>query len=69
MKCGLCSHEFTESDVQCNPACPMVGGCPVVCCPSCGYGAPDESRSTLVGLVRKARRVALERSRRRKEAS
>ena len=57
MKCGLCGYEFTEQEGSCNPACPFVGGCSVVCCPSCGYQAPDESRSTLLRLARKAREI------------
>ncbi len=58
MKCGLCGHEFTEQEGGCNPACPFVGGCSLVCCPRCGYHAPDESRSTIVRLARKVREIA-----------
>lgn len=53
MKCALCGHEFAREDVGCSAACPVVGGCNVVCCPRCGYGVPDEARSTMVRLARK----------------
>jgi Fe2+ transport system protein FeoA len=58
MKCGLCGHKFTQDEVRCHPACPLVGNCPVVCCPRCGYQTPDESRSTLLRLGRRARALA-----------
>ncbi len=58
MKCALCGHEFTQNEGMCSPACPLVGGCSVVCCARCGYGAPDESRSTLVRLARRVRDMA-----------
>ena len=64
MKCGLCGHEFSERDGICNSACPLAGGCSVVCCPRCGYGVPAESRSTLLRLARKARDM-VQRGRRR----
>jgi hypothetical protein len=63
MKCGLCGHEFSEQDAICDPACPLGGGCAIVCCPRCGYGAPDESRSKLLRLGRKVWHVAARRSR------
>jgi hypothetical protein len=58
MKCALCGHEFTPDEARCSPACPLAGGCPVVCCPRCGYQTLDESRSVLVRLARKAGAVA-----------
>ena len=58
MKCALCGHAFDADDVRCSPACPLAGGCPVVCCPRCGYQTLDESRSVLVRLARKAGAVA-----------
>jgi hypothetical protein len=58
MKCALCGHEFSADDARCSPSCPLAGGCPVVCCPRCGYQTPDESRSVLVRLARKAGSVA-----------
>ncbi len=57
MKCGLCGHEFSEQEAGCSPACPLGSGCSVVCCPRCGYGAPAESRSTLLRLARRARDI------------
>lgn len=54
MKCGLCGHKFSQDDVRCSSACPLAGGCPVICCPRCGYQTLDESRSVLVRLARKA---------------
>lgn len=63
MKCGLCGYEFTEEEAGCSPACPLAGGCAVICCPRCGYGAPDESRSTLLRLARRARDIVGRRSR------
>ena len=69
MKCALCGHEFTQEEALCNPACPMAGGCPVICCPQCGYQTTDESRSTLARLARKAGALARIGPRRRKEPS
>jgi hypothetical protein len=69
MKCALCGHEFTPDDVRCSPACPLSGGCPVVCCPQCGYQTVDESRSALVRLARKAGAVLKTGAKARKEAS
>jgi hypothetical protein len=68
MKCELCGHEFTPDDVRCNPACPLAGGCPVVCCPRCGYQTLGDSRSTLVRLARKAGGVVRIFSRGREES-
>jgi hypothetical protein len=54
MKCALCGHEFTQEEALCNSACPLADGCPVVCCPRCGYQTVDESRSILARLARRA---------------
>jgi len=67
MKCALCGHEFSADDVRCSPSCPLAGGCPVVCCPRCGYQTLDESRSVLVRLARKAGAVTRKISRGREE--
>lgn len=69
MKCALCGHEFTQEEALCNPACPMASGCPVICCPQCGYQTTDESRSTLVRLARKVGAIARIGSWGRKEPS
>jgi predicted Zn-ribbon and HTH transcriptional regulator len=67
MKCALCGYEFTLDDVRCSSACPLASGCPVVCCPRCGYQTLDESRSALVRLARKARTVLKTGAKARKE--
>jgi hypothetical protein len=69
MKCALCGFDFTLDDVRCDPACPLARGCPVVCCPRCGYQTLDESRSALVRLARKAGRAVRNVSRGRDEPS
>jgi len=51
--CGLCGGTFDPAGQGCRPSCPLAGGCGMVCCPRCGYGAPEETRG-LAGLLRKA---------------
>ncbi len=68
MKCALCGHEFSPDEAGCTPSCPMAGGCAVVCCPRCGYGAPDEQRSSIVRLARKAGDLLRKGTPRREEA-
>ncbi len=41
--CPLCGTEFDAAGLGCRPSCPMSKGCAVVCCPSCGYGFPQET--------------------------
>lgn len=43
MKCALCGFEFSEADAK-RPcaSCPLGEKCELVCCPNCGYQAPQE---------------------------
>lgn len=51
-ECALCGARFEAGPGSCRPACPMAGGCAVVCCPSCGYQFPAEDVG-LAGLLRR----------------
>jgi hypothetical protein len=53
-KCPLCGCEFGRSSEKCR-ACPMAGGCNIICCPNCGYGFAEESR--LVGWIKRILRM------------
>lgn len=48
--CALCGARFTHGDRVCG-ACPLVNGCQLVRCPSCGYQFPRES-ALVSGLQR-----------------
>jgi hypothetical protein len=39
--CALCGFRYDAAGMGCKASCPM-GGCAVVTCPRCGYGAPKE---------------------------
>jgi hypothetical protein len=41
--CPLCATRFDAEGQGCRPSCPMARGCKVLCCPSCGYGFPQET--------------------------
>ncbi|MCS6903452.1 MAG: ferrous iron transport protein A [Candidatus Bipolaricaulota bacterium] len=43
MKCALCGFEFAEADAR-RPcaSCPLGAKCNLICCPNCGYQAPQE---------------------------
>ncbi|MEW6087966.1 MAG: hypothetical protein AB1498_06630 [bacterium] len=42
-KCGLCGHEFDETQAEsaCKN-CPVMKGCPLIKCPRCGFEWPPE---------------------------
>ena len=63
LSCGMCGHRFDPRGTSLCAACPLGKGCSLVCCPACGYSAPDPGRSTVVGL---AARVAAALARRRR---
>jgi Fe2+ transport system protein FeoA len=45
MKCALCGFEFTEAEAKRPCArCPLGAHCDLVCCPNCGYQAPQEPK-------------------------
>jgi hypothetical protein len=48
--CPLCGMRFTSGGRGCS-ACPLHGGCDIVCCPRCGHQFPEESK--LVALARR----------------
>jgi hypothetical protein len=50
-RCPLCGTAFDAEGKGCRPSCPMSTGCRVVCCPSCGYGFPQETG--LAGALRR----------------
>jgi len=52
--CALCGHHFDPSDAGACTSCPIAKGCSLVCCPNCGYGAPDVARSAVAGRVARA---------------
>lgn len=43
--CELCGHRFHPGLRSGCAACPLHTGCPVACCPACGYGSIDPERS------------------------
>jgi Fe2+ transport system protein FeoA len=43
--CGMCGHHFDPGVRSSCAACPLNTGCPVACCPACGYAAIDPERS------------------------
>lgn len=56
VECPLCLHRFDAGESSACASCPIGAGCSLACCPSCGYGAPDPARSTLLRLARALRR-------------
>ena len=46
--CPLCGHLMDEAGCD---ACPMGSGCPMVCCPACGYTTIDTSKTTVGRLA------------------
>ena len=54
MKCGFCTHEFTESEGEATCSrCALFGGCRFIRCPRCGYEMPRTP-----GLLKMLRRWA-----------
>ena len=54
VSCAMCGHRFDPQEASICASCPLGKGCSLVCCPSCGYSAPDPARSTLVRLAARA---------------
>lgn len=54
VSCALCAHRFDPRESNVCASCPLGKGCALVCCPNCGYGAPDPSRSAVVALAARA---------------
>lgn len=52
MKCPLCGYQYDKDRLACHAACPLAGGCAIICCPNCGYQMVDESKSGLAKLLR-----------------
>ena len=50
--CSMCGHHFNPAEHIACAACPLQGGCQLVCCPACGYEMVDPSRSGLARLVK-----------------
>jgi len=51
VSCALCGHRFDPRATNICASCPLGKGCALVCCPDCGYSAPDPSRSAVVALA------------------
>ncbi len=64
--CPLCGHQYNEGAASHCAACPLNGGCTMLCCPNCGYQQPDPQESRLGRWAsgwlkrRKARQVGCE---------
>lgn len=43
--CAFCTFRFDPAGTSLCDACPLGKGCALVCCPKCGYSAPDVDRS------------------------
>jgi hypothetical protein len=37
LKCPICDFQIKPGSECPMPACPLIGGCNLVCCPRCGY--------------------------------
>jgi uncharacterized C2H2 Zn-finger protein len=44
LRCPLCGQRFARDEAKKCSACPVRGGCKLLCCPRCGYGFVEESR-------------------------
>lgn len=66
--CPLCGHHYSVSAKSHCAACPLNGGCTMLCCPNCGYQQPDPHKSRLGRWAngwfkrRRARRAGCEES-------
>lgn len=48
--CALCGFAYEPSTREACAACPLGARCRVLCCPRCGYTAPEVGDSVLVRL-------------------
>jgi Fe2+ transport system protein FeoA len=46
LHCPLCGFEFVKQQTPCHQGCPLNKLCKLVCCPSCHYEFPPETRLT-----------------------
>lgn len=51
--CPLCGYRFDVADMACHTACPLGKDCNLLCCPNCGYQAPDEDRMWITGTLKR----------------
>jgi len=49
--CPLCGHTFDASEHLACQACPLNKGCPLLCCPSCGFEMVNVHKSTLAQWI------------------
>ena len=49
--CPMCGQTFNPAEHRACQACPLQGGCQLVCCPSCGYELVDVQKSALAQLA------------------
>ncbi|MFM8322441.1 MAG: hypothetical protein ACKOC5_16125 [Chloroflexota bacterium] len=48
MTCSMCGHRFDPAQNVACGACPLSGGCQLVCCPACGFEQVNPDRSAVV---------------------
>jgi hypothetical protein len=51
--CSLCGTQFDPASTLCHTSCPLSAGCHVICCPTCGYQAPDENQMPIAGTLKR----------------
>jgi hypothetical protein len=51
--CPLCGYTFDAAAMDCHTSCPMSAGCHVICCPNCGYQAPDEYQMVIASTLKR----------------
>lgn len=44
LHCPLCGFEFVKQQTPCHQGCPLNKLCNLICCPSCHYEFPPETR-------------------------
>lgn len=49
--CAFCAFRFDPAGTSLCDSCPLGKGCALVCCPHCGYSAPDVERSLAARAV------------------
>jgi hypothetical protein len=49
--CMMCGYRFDPSQQTACKGCPVQSGCQLICCPACGFGTVDPSRSNLARLA------------------
>ncbi len=51
--CPLCGYRFDAAAMACHTSCPLSTGCHILCCPNCGYQAPDENQMRVAGMFKR----------------